>query len=100
MSALNGTSEEKMQFINSPNSINELEGDLMSSNQNKKSSTTGPNADKSSTILNMGSTNQAQYVSTLDEPVSVTIMRDMKAVFYKFGHVFFPKKSILLLKDW
>lgn len=97
MSAFNNTSEEKMQFINSPGTINEFEGDLMTSNQNKKSSS-GPN-DKS-TVLNMGSNNQGQYISTLDEPVSVTIMRDMKAVFYKFGHVFFPKKSILLLKDW
>jgi protein YIPF6 len=39
-------------------------------------------------------------VSTLDEPVSVTIMRDLKAVGYKFGHVFYPKTSTLLLKDW
>lgn len=38
--------------------------------------------------------------STLDEPVKDTIMRDMKAVGKKFGHVLFPKKSSALLRDW
>ena len=38
MSAFSNTSEEKMQFINSPGTLNEFEGDLMTSNQNKKSS--------------------------------------------------------------
>lgn len=59
------------------------------------------------TTLNLGydgSNNNDSYrpdlVSTLDEPVLTTISRDLKNVGYKFGHVFFPKKSNLLLKDW
>ncbi len=51
------------------------------------------------TTLNMPNTSN-EYISTLDEPVSVTIMRDLKAVGYKLGHVFVPQKSNLLLKDW
>jgi len=39
-------------------------------------------------------------LSTLDEPVRVTIMRDLKAVGNKFAHVLIPKKSSLLLKEW
>ncbi|CAK9293845.1 unnamed protein product [Gordionus sp. m RMFG-2023] len=37
---------------------------------------------------------------TLNEPVSTTIMRDLKAIGVKFYHVFIPKKSQALLKDW
>lgn len=83
--------EDKMQFLNTGGNFSDLEGDLNSPNQSK------PNF-KASTVLNMGSTQET--ISTLDEPVSVTISRDLKAVAYKLGHVFFPKQSTLLLKDW
>lgn len=79
--------------------FSDLEGDIGGA---KKSE-----AQKAETTLNLGydsSANNPQYrpdvVSTLDEPVTATILRDLKAVGYKFGHVFFPKKSNLLLKDW
>ncbi|KAK0052921.1 protein YIPF6 [Biomphalaria pfeifferi] len=39
-------------------------------------------------------------LSTLDEPVKETILRDLKAVGKKFAHVLVPKKSKLLLKEW
>ncbi|KAM4696516.1 protein YIPF6 [Rhinophrynus dorsalis] len=39
-------------------------------------------------------------LSTLDEPVKETIMRDLKAVGKKFLHVLYPKKSTALLRDW
>ncbi|KAK7096709.1 protein YIPF6-like [Littorina saxatilis] len=39
-------------------------------------------------------------LSTLDEPVRETIMRDVKAVGFKFYHVLYPKKSQMLLKQW
>lgn len=83
--------EDKMQFLSSGGTFSDLEGDLNEPNKAK----TNP---KSLTVLNMGS-NQ-EIISTLDEPVSVTICRDLKAVAYKLGHVFFPKQSNLLLKDW
>jgi len=38
--------------------------------------------------------------STLDEPVRVTIMRDVKAVCRKFTHILYPRTSSELLKDW
>lgn len=87
-------------FISASDSnFSDLEGDL--SGLNKPKTTTN------ATSLNLGydgSGNNPNYrpevVSTLDEPVTVTILRDVKAVGYKFGHVFFPKKSNLLLKDW
>ena len=87
------SSEEKMQFLNAGSNFSDLEGDLNVPNQNHPQT-----SNKSSTVLNMGTTNE--IISTLDEPVSVTITRDLKAVAYKLGHVFFPKQSTLLLKDW
>ncbi|XP_059173814.1 protein YIPF6-like [Physella acuta] len=39
-------------------------------------------------------------LSTLDEPVKETILRDVKAVGYKFAHVLVPKRSRVLLKEW
>ncbi|KAH9507857.1 Yip1 member 6 [Bulinus truncatus] len=39
-------------------------------------------------------------LSTLDEPVKETILRDLKAVGKKFLHVLIPKRSKLLLKEW
>lgn len=84
----------------SDSNLSDLEGDLSGA---KKL----PTNKNQSTSLNLGydsSANNAQYrpdfVSTLDEPVIVTISRDLKAVGYKFGHVFFPKSSSLLLKEW
>ena len=38
--------------------------------------------------------------NTLDEPVKETIMRDIRAVSKKFGHVLFPKESKVLLQEW
>ncbi|XP_072286031.1 protein YIPF6 [Pyxicephalus adspersus] len=43
---------------------------------------------------------QDDDLSTLDEPVKDTIMRDLKAVGNKFFHVMYPKKSSALLRDW
>ncbi|XP_074657865.1 protein YIPF6-like [Tubulanus polymorphus] len=39
-------------------------------------------------------------LSTLDEPVKDTVLRDMKAVGVKFFHVFYPKESKKLLREW
>lgn len=86
-------------FISASDSnFSDLEGDL---GVNKAQTNTG------GASLNLGydsSTNNPNYrpdvVSTLDEPVTVTISRDLKAIGYKFSHVFFPKTSTLLLKDW
>ncbi|KAI5630312.1 protein YIPF6 isoform X1, partial [Silurus asotus] len=39
-------------------------------------------------------------ISTLDEPVKDTILRDLRAVGQKFVHVLYPKKSSALLRDW
>ncbi|CAH0391169.1 unnamed protein product [Bemisia tabaci] len=38
--------------------------------------------------------------NTLDEPISTTIMRDLKAVGIKFKHVLQPKEKTTLLKEW
>ncbi|KAF6023178.1 YIPF6 [Bugula neritina] len=38
--------------------------------------------------------------STLDEPVSTTIKRDLKMIGEKFFHVLVPRQSSKLLKDW
>ncbi|XP_076843742.1 protein YIPF6 [Brachyhypopomus gauderio] len=46
------------------------------------------------------SSNGDDEVSTLDEPVKDTIMRDLRAVGLKFVHVMYPKKSSALLRDW
>ncbi|XP_019733782.1 protein YIPF6 [Hippocampus comes] len=39
-------------------------------------------------------------LSTLDEPVKETILRDLRAVAKKFVHVLYPKQSSELLRDW
>ncbi|XP_077586965.1 protein YIPF6 [Stigmatopora nigra] len=39
-------------------------------------------------------------MSTLDEPVKETILRDLRAVGKKFVHVLYPKQSSELLRDW
>jgi hypothetical protein len=95
-----------MDFINTNSNFSDLEGDI-GSTSNKKSSAIlnigGGTSNNNDTRLNFAANtnnNDQLHISTLDEPVSVTIMRDLKAVGYKFGHVFFPKKSNLLLKDW
>ena len=79
-------SETKMDFINAPNSnFSDLEGDLVSSDQTKTANTTNNNSTAFTTInLNpllgiptpSSSSPQIPYISTLDEPVSVTINRD------------------------
>ncbi|CAF0942209.1 unnamed protein product [Brachionus calyciflorus] len=90
---MSNSNEETMQFLNAGSNFSDLEGELNVPTQNRPQS-----SNKTATILNMGSTQE--IISTLDEPVSVTISRDLKAVAYKFGHVFFPKQSTLLLRDW
>eukprot|EP00054_Salpingoeca_dolichothecata_P015207 m.87041 g.87041 ORF g.87041 m.87041 type:complete len:209 (+) comp21377_c0_seq1:704-1330(+) len=42
----------------------------------------------------------AALQDTLDEPVSTTLLRDLKAIFSKFYHVLLPHKSRRLLHDW
>eukprot|EP00112_Aurelia_sp_Birch-Aquarium-sp1_P013988 Seg2995.5 transcript_id=Seg2995.5/GoldUCD/mRNA.D3Y31 product="Protein YIPF6" protein_id=Seg2995.5/GoldUCD/D3Y31 len=39
-------------------------------------------------------------LNTLDEPVSETLKRDLRAVGKKFFHVLIPRQSKTLLKDW
>ncbi|XP_034156393.1 protein YIPF6 isoform X2 [Pangasianodon hypophthalmus] len=48
----------------------------------------------------MSSPSANDEISTLDEPVKDTILRDLKAVGQKFVHVMYPKKSSALLRDW
>ncbi|KAK3509354.1 hypothetical protein QTP70_029701 [Hemibagrus guttatus] len=50
--------------------------------------------------LPMSSLSANDEISTLDEPVKDTILRDLKAVGQKFVHVMYPKKSSALLRDW
>ncbi|XP_022201340.1 protein YIPF6 [Nilaparvata lugens] len=38
--------------------------------------------------------------NTLDEPISDTISRDLRAVGIKFKHVLFPREKTSLLKEW
>jgi hypothetical protein len=88
---------DNIQFMNSNLKPEDLDGDMpiKPAEKSKKSN---------DVLLNIntqdGASNIPNLSSTLDEPVSVTIMRDVKAVAYKFGHVFIPKRSALLLKDW
>ena len=98
-------SENKMQFISAGSSYSDLEGDIgkpattpVSSNKpGNVSSTPGGG----SATIQMGQSEfRPELISTLDEPVLTTINRDLKAVAYKFGHVFFPKQSQMLLRDW
>ncbi|XP_014786334.1 protein YIPF6 [Octopus bimaculoides] len=39
-------------------------------------------------------------LSTLDEPVKDTVLRDLRAVGVKFFHVLYPKQSTVLLREW
>ncbi|KAL5011766.1 hypothetical protein ScPMuIL_010317 [Solemya velum] len=41
-----------------------------------------------------------EELSTLDEPVKETVMRDVRAVGSKLWHVLYPKQSRELLKEW
>ncbi|RUS82169.1 hypothetical protein EGW08_010051 [Elysia chlorotica] len=47
-----------------------------------------------------GAAKSDDELSTLDEPVKETILRDVKAVGNKFAHVLIPKQSRVLLKEW
>merc|ERR1712112_594811 len=38
--------------------------------------------------------------NTLDEPISETVKRDLKAVGSKFFHVLYPKEKKSLLREW
>ncbi len=95
-----------MQFL-SANSFNsdDLEGDMQTGQKKDKGTPKVPQKPKQDPELDpdqMLPLNQPDHntISTLDEPVIVTIKRDLKAVGYKFGHVFFPKQSTSLLKEW
>ncbi|KAM9355800.1 protein YIPF6 [Pholidichthys leucotaenia] len=48
----------------------------------------------------VGSSRRDDELSTLDEPVKETILRDLRAVGNKFVHVLYPKQSSALLRDW
>ncbi|CAL1575342.1 unnamed protein product [Knipowitschia caucasica] len=48
----------------------------------------------------VGSSRVDEDMSTLDEPVKETVLRDLRAVGKKFVHVLYPKKSSALLRDW
>ncbi|XP_044748896.1 protein YIPF6 [Coccinella septempunctata] len=50
----------------------------------------------SKSIGNLGSPD----FNTLDEPISETILRDLKAVGTKFAHVLIPSEKKSLLKEW
>jgi hypothetical protein len=100
---------ESMQFLASDSlRPDDFSGDMQTSS--KSSSTTNnnnkqakkPRQDAELNLNQMSPINSSDpsMISTLDEPVRETIMRDVKAVAYKFGHVFFPKQSTTLLKDW
>jgi hypothetical protein len=97
-------SENKMQFISAGSSYSDLEGEIgkpvatvnKSANVSSKTNEGGATA----TIQMSQSEFRPELISTLDEPVLTTINRDLKAVAYKFGHVFFPKQSQMLLRDW
>ncbi|XP_061633384.1 protein YIPF6 [Phyllopteryx taeniolatus] len=58
---------------------------------------TVPVADSSSSF---GGGRDDDELSTLDEPVKETILRDLRAVAKKFVHVLYPKQSSELLRDW
>ena len=44
--------------------------------------------------------NEIKISSTLDEPVSETILRDLKKVGIKLKHVLIPKDTVKELRDW
>ncbi|CAK8683636.1 protein YIPF6-like [Clavelina lepadiformis] len=41
-----------------------------------------------------------EELTTLDEPVKDTVLRDLKAVAQKFSHIVYPRKNSVLLRDW
>jgi len=61
--------------------VEPIEGDLIQSASNKNPDLNGD-------------------MSNLTEPVRITIMRDLNAVFRKFTHILYPRKNSDLLKDW
>lgn len=48
----------------------------------------------------VGTSRRDDELSTLDEPVKETVLRDLRAVGNKFIHVLYPKRSSALLRDW
>ncbi|KAK7903950.1 hypothetical protein WMY93_016557 [Mugilogobius chulae] len=48
----------------------------------------------------VASSRRDDELSTLDEPVKETVLRDLRAVGNKFVHVLYPKRSSALLRDW
>ena len=101
------SSSKAMQFLDNSGFNTDtndlLEGDISGTTRPKPTAQQTPG----SAILNLGSgsssapqSDSAQHESTLDEPIRATIMRDVRAVAFKLGHVFFPQKSNLLLKEW
>lgn len=48
----------------------------------------------------VGTSRRDEELSTLDEPVKETVLRDLRAVGNKFVHVLYPKRSSALLRDW
>lgn len=48
----------------------------------------------------VGGSRRDDELSTLDEPVKETVLRDLRAVGNKFVHVLYPKRSSALLRDW
>lgn len=95
------TSVDNMQFMRSSN-INIKPDDLEGEIAEKPLKSAKITNDSVSINIQLNSAGGAplQLSSTLDEPISTTISRDLKAVGYKFAHVFFPKRNNLLLKDW
>ncbi|XP_057312814.1 protein YIPF6-like [Hydractinia symbiolongicarpus] len=47
-----------------------------------------------------GVSSDDEDASTLDEPISATLKRDLRAIGKKFFHVVIPKQSTSLLRDW
>lgn len=103
--SVNTSNDDKMRFVSgsdyNQNLEQNFEGDLASTRAKTPAALNVQS--KNQTTINLGQSSSSykqDLVSTLDEPVSVTINRDLKAIAYKLGHVFFPKKSNLLLRDW
>ena len=102
MASSNPSSLDNIQFMNSNTNAEDLDGDIPIKpvEKSKKIVDVSLNLNNNQIDDRESSSGIPNLASTLDEPVSVTISRDLKAVAYKFGHVFFPKRSSLLLKDW
>lgn len=61
---------------------------------------TAVNVDIEGDITVPGAPDEDEGPSTLDEPVSATLKRDLAAVGKKFFHVLIPRQSKSLLRDW